>query len=62
MARVTLDFKNNYLLSLGSVMRGHQLYKEIWSPYKGEKLMCNHDKREEAKIFEENAVRTYKVA
>ena len=26
---------------------------------KGEKLMCNHDKREEAKIFEDHAVGTY---
>ena len=59
MARATLAFKNNYSLSVESVIRGHHVYKETWNPYKGEKLMCNHDKREEAKIFEDHAVGTY---
>ena len=60
MARATLAFKNNYSLSVESVIRGYHVYKETWNPYKGEKLMCNHDKREEAKIFEDLAVGTYK--
>ena len=55
MARATLGFNNNYLLSVESVIRGHHVYKETWNPYKGEKLMCNYDKREEAKIFEDHA-------
>ena len=55
MARSALDFKNNYSLSVESVLRGHHVYKETWNPYKGEKLMSNHDKREEAKIFENYA-------
>ena len=42
------------------MIRGHHVYKETWNPLKGEKLMCNHDKREEAKIFEDHAVGTYK--
>ena len=42
------------------MIRGHRVYKETWNPLKGEKLMCNHDKREEAKIFEDHAVGTYK--
>ena len=50
MAKATLAFKNNYSLSVD---------KETWNPYKGEKLMCNHDKREESKIFEDHAVGTY---
>ena len=51
-----LAFKNNYSLSVESVIRGHHVYKETWNPYKGEKLICNYDKREEAKIFEDYAV------
>ena len=60
MARATLAFKNNYSLSVESVIRGHQVYKETWNLYKGEKLMCIHDKREKAKIFEDHAVGAYK--
>ena len=60
MARATLDFKNNYSLSVESVIRGHHAYKETLNPYKGGKLMCNHDKQEGAKIFEDHAVGTYK--
>ena len=56
MARATLAFKNNYSRSVESVIRGHHVYKETWNPYKGEKLMCNYDKREDAKIFEDHAV------
>ena len=61
MVRATLDFKSNYSLSVESVVRGHHVNKETWNPYKVEKLMCNHNKREEAKIFEDHAVGTYKV-
>ena len=60
MARATLDFKNNYSLLVESVIRGHHVYKETLNPYKGGKLMCNHDKEEGAKIFEDHAVGTYK--
>ena len=52
MARATLAFKNNYSLSVESVIRGHHVYKETWNSHKGEKLICNHEKREEAKILE----------
>ena len=60
MARTILAFQNNYLLSVENVIRSHHAYKETWNPYKGEKLMGNHDKREEAKIFEDHAVGSYK--
>ena len=62
MERATLAFKNNYSLSVESVIRGYHVYRETWNPYKGEKLMCNHDKRQKAKIFEGHAVSTYKVS
>ena len=48
MARATLAFKNNYSLSLESVITGHHIYKETRNPYKGDKLMRSHDKQEEA--------------
>ena len=57
-ARATLAFKNNYSLSVASVIRDHHVYKETWNPYKGEKLMCYYDKQEEAKTFEDHAVGT----
>ena len=59
MARATLAFKNNYSLSVESLIRVHHVHKEIWNPYNGEKLIRNHDKREEVKIFEDHAVGTY---
>ena len=51
MARATLAFKNNYSLSVESVIRCHHLYKETGNLYKGEKVMYNHDKQEEAKYI-----------
>ena len=60
MARATLALKNNYSLSVESVVIDYHVYKETWNLYKGEKLMCNHDKREETKIFKDHAVGTYK--
>ena len=60
MAKVTLAFKNNYSLSAESVIRDHHVYKKTWNPYKGEKLMSNHGKREETKIFEDPEVDTSK--
>ena len=44
-----LAFKNNYLLSAENVIKGHHLYKETRNPSRGEKLMYNHDKQEQAK-------------
>ena len=41
------------------MIRGHHVYKETRNLYKGEKLRCSHDKREETKIFEDHAVSTY---
>ena len=59
MARATLAFKSNYSLSVESVIRGHHVYKETLNLYKEEKLMRDHYKREEAKIFEDHPVSTY---
>ena len=59
MARATLAFKNNYSLSVESLIRVHHVYNETWNPYNGEKLIRNHDKREEVKIFEDHDVGTY---
>ena len=36
------------------------MYIKRQNQYKEEKLMCNHDKQEEAKIFQDHAVGTYK--
>ena len=60
MARAIMAFKSNYSLSVKTVVRDHHVYKEIWNLYKGEKLMCNYEKWEGTKIFEDHAVGTYK--
>ena len=60
MTRAKLAFKSNHSLSVEGVTRGDHAYKETWNPYKGRKLMCNHGKREEDKIFEDHAVGTNK--
>lgn len=52
MARVEKTFRKTYFLEMESIVRGHHIYKTVWSPRFGEKLFCRHDEREEAKIFD----------
>lgn len=56
MARTEKRFLNTYAIDIHSVIRGHHVYKDIWKPIIGEKLICKPDKREEAKIFDDYAV------
>ena len=42
-----------------SVIRGHHIYKSVWTPTLGEKLNCREDDRKEAKQHEEYAIGTY---
>ena len=41
-----------------SVIRGHHIYKSVWTPTLGEKLNCREDDRKEAKKHEEYAIGT----
>ena len=42
-----------------SVIRGHHVYKTVWTPVTGESLFCRHDERDEAKQFDNYAVSIY---
>ena len=42
-----------------SVIRGHHIYKSVWTPTLGEKLNCREDNRKEAKQHDDYAIRTY---
>ena len=42
-----------------SVIRGHHIYKSVWTPTLGEKLNCREDDRKEAKQRDEYAIGTY---
>ena len=44
-----------------SVIRGHHVYKTMWTPKTGEKLFYRHDELEEAKQFDNYAVGIYKI-
>ena len=42
-----------------SVIRGHHIYKSMWTPTLGEKLNCREDDRKEAKQHDEYPIGTY---
>ena len=42
-----------------SVIRGHHIYKSVWTPTLGEKLNCREDNRKEAKQHDEYPIGTY---
>ena len=48
-----------YEVQFTSVIRGHHVYKSIWTPTLGEKLNCREDDRKEAKQHDEYAIGTY---
>ena len=38
------------------------IYKKVWKPVVGEKLTCKHDRREEAKLYDEFLVGIYRLS
>ena len=62
MARSSFHYlKWNFLFEVQftSVIRGHKIYKSVWTPTLGEKLNCREDDRKEAKQHHEYAIGTY---
>ena len=62
MARSSFHYlKWNFLFEVQftSVIRGHHIYKSVWTPTLGEKLNCREDDRKEAKQHDEYAIGTY---
>ena len=62
MARSSFQYlKWNFVFEVQftSVIRGHHIYKSVWTPTLGEKLNCREDDRKEAKQHDEYAIGTY---
>ena len=52
-------FQKQYFVEMESIIRGHHVYKTVWTPVTGESLFCRHDERDEAKQFDNYAVGIY---
>ena len=62
MARaLPVEFKMNFKVEYETVIRGHHVYKCVWTPVMDEKLECNKDTRAEAKEHDENAIGVYRI-
>lgn len=62
MARVQgISFIKLYCCEFETVARGGHICKRVWKPEIREKLMCKHDRREEAKIYEDFAIGIYEL-
>ena len=62
MARaLPVEFKMNFKVEYETVIRGHRVYKCVWTPVIDEKLECNKDTRAEAKEHDKNAIGVYRI-
>ena len=55
------NFETYHRVKCQSIIRGHHVYKRIWSPYAGETLMAYPDARPDPLEFDKFAVRIYKI-
>ena len=63
MARIRpVDFEMVYKLNFETVIRGHHVYKAVWSPEIGKKLECYEDTRKEAKDYDKHSVGIFKLS
>ena len=62
MARaLSVEFKMYFKVNFETVVRGHHVYKSVWTPVMDQELECAHDTRDEAKEHDVNAIRVYLV-
>ena len=54
------EFRFMHQIKFQSLIRGHHVYKSVWSPYKGETLIAQSDNRDEAQENNKYAVGIYK--
>ena len=54
------EWRLQYDIDFESVVRGHHIYKTVWKPEIGERLVCKKDDRKEAALYDENAIGAYK--
>ena len=55
------NFEMYHRVKFQSIIKGHHVYKSIWSPYAGETLMEYPDDRPEALEYDKFAVGIYKI-
>ena len=55
------NFEMYHRVKFQSIIRGHHVYKSIWSPYAGETLMAYPDDRPEALEYDKSAVGICKI-
>ena len=55
------DFEIYHRVKFQSIIRGHHVYKSIWSPYAGETLMAYPVDQSEALEYDKFAVGIYKI-
>ena len=61
MARaMPVEFKMYFKVDFDTIIRGHHVYKSVWTPKTHEILECEKDTRAEAKEHDENAIGVYK--
>ena len=53
------NFEVCHRVKFQSIIRGHHVYKNVWSPYVGEVLLANLDDRPEALEYDKFAVGIY---
>ena len=51
----------NFKVEYETVIRGHHVYKCVWTPVMDEKLECNKDTRAKAKEHDKNAIGVYRI-
>ena len=54
------EWRLQYDIDFESVVRGHLIYKTVWKPEVGERLVCKKEDRKEAALYDENAIGVYK--
>ena len=62
MARTqkSISYEMLYELGFNTAIRGHHVYKDVWTPCNEDVLICKKDDRQEAIEFDKNAVGVYK--
>ena len=50
------EWRLQYNIDLESVVRGHHIYKTVWKPEIGERLVCKKNDRNKGALYDENAI------
>lgn len=62
MARtLSVEYKMYFKVNFETVVRGHHVYKSVWTPVMDQELECAHHTRDEAKEHDVNAIGVYLV-